>query len=82
MYNKFLCDSTVFKLKTMPYIDAEKGSHPMQVVRVIGHSQYFGYNGILGPLCSEFLHQLHQVTCGRLSDGIYCGLQKPTNKHT
>lgn len=63
--------SHLHRVKFMTHINAEKGSHPVQVVWVIGHPQYFGYYGILCPLCPEFLHQLHQVTCGGLSDGIY-----------
>lgn len=53
----------------------------MEVVRVISHAQDFGHNGVLRPLCTKLLHQLHQITCGCLPNGINCG-QGESNGHS
>ena len=53
------------------HVDAEEGGHPVEVVGVVGHAQHLGDDGVLGPLCPKLLHQLHQVTGGRLADGIH-----------
>lgn len=58
------------------HIDAEEGGHPVQVVGVVGHAQHLGYDGVLGPLGSKLLHQLHQVTGGCLADRVYCRQHK------
>jgi len=55
----------------MTHVDAEEGGHPVEVVGVVGHAQHLGHDGVLGPLGAKLLHQLHQVTGGRLADGIH-----------
>lgn len=53
------------------HVDAEQSGHPVQIVGVVGHAQDFGYDGVLRPLGSKPLHQLHQVAGGRLADGVH-----------
>lgn len=53
------------------HIDAEQSSHPVEIIGVIGHTQHLGYDGVLSPLGSKLLHQLHKVTGGCLTDSIH-----------
>lgn len=53
------------------HIDAEQSSHPVEIIGVIGHTQHLGYDGVLSPLGSKLLHQLHKVAGGCLTDSIH-----------
>lgn len=56
---------------TGPHVDAEQRGHPVEVVGVVGHSQHLGDDGVLSPLWSKLLHQLHEVAGGGLADGVH-----------
>lgn len=55
----------------LTHIDAEESGHSVQVVGIVGHSQHLGDNGVLSPLRSKLLHQLHQVAGGSLPDSVH-----------
>lgn len=48
----------------------------MEVVGVISHAQHLGHDGVLSPLGSELLYQLHQVTGGRLTDSVHLKMKQ------
>ena len=58
------------------HIDTEECGHAVQVVGVPRHGQDLGDDSRMGPLLSEFLHQLLQVAGGCLADGIDCGRRR------
>lgn len=53
------------------HVDAEQRGHPVEVIGVVGHSQDFGDDGVLGPLGSELLNKLGEVTGGCFTDGVH-----------
>lgn len=63
----------MFQTVAEPHVDAEESGHPVEVIGVVGHAQHFGHDGVLSPLGSKLLHQLHQVAGGCFTDGVDCG---------